>query len=254
MIDLHAHILPEMDDGAEDMSEALEMAELAFESGVNTLVATPHSNQMGRFENFCTEELKKAYKDFCRVLEKEKIPLEILPGMEIFASGEMKDRIVQKKLIGLNRTDYYLIEFPFDVDPYWIGDCLEDVLELNKRPLIAHPERYFCVQDYPELVYEWMQMGCLTQVNKGSVFGRFGRREAHLAQILLNNDLVTCVASDAHRPYARTTYMKDIQEYLEDRFGYEHAYRLLSRNPERIIHGKYIAVHGNCPEKRRRFF
>lgn len=254
MIDIHTHILPELDDGAEDMEEALEMAELALEGGVDTLVVTPHSNQTGRFENFDTEELRESYKKFCRTLKKQKIPLKILYGMEIFSSTEMKHRIEKEMLAGLNDTDYYLVEFPFDADPGWMGDRLEDILDLAKVPVIAHPERYFCAQDYPPLVYEWLQMGCLTQVNKGSFFGKFGRHAAQLADILLDNNLITCVASDAHKPYARTTYMKDIEEYLADRMGDEQMYRLLQKNPEKIINNKQIAIHGRKPERRRIFF
>ena len=97
--------------------------------------------------------------------------------------------------------------------------------------MIAHPERYEAVQDYPTLVYEWLRMGCLTQVNKGSLFGKFGRRPQQAVEILLQNDLVTCVASDAHSPYMRTTYMGDAEGYLEEVFGDRKAYLLLTKNP-----------------------
>lgn len=254
MIDLHAHILPGLDDGSEDMGDSLEMAELALEGGVDIVAATPHSNQPGRFENYYTEDFRREYETFCRRLKDEGIPLKILPGMEIFASEDLKERILGGSVIGLNLSDYYLVEFPFDADPYWIGNCLEDILETEKIPLIAHPERYFCAQDYPQLIYEWLQMGCLIQMNRGSVFGRFGRHAAHLANIMLENDLVTCMASDAHSPYERTTFMGDLRDYLTDQWGEETAYRLLEENPRRIIRNRSIAVHGRRPERKRRFF
>lgn len=72
MIDIHAHILPDLDDGSEDMEESLEMAELAVESGVEIMAATPHSNQMGRFENFQSEQLLEKYRQLRTALEKEK--------------------------------------------------------------------------------------------------------------------------------------------------------------------------------------
>lgn len=254
MIDLHAHILPGLDDGAGELDDSLGLAELALEGGVDILVATPHSNQTGRFENYNTEEFRKAYRDFCGVLNKEGLSLKVLPGMEIFASEGMQEKILDGSLIGLNNSDYYLVEFPFDADPYWIGDRLEEIFETGKIPLIAHPERYFCAQDYPALIYEWLQMGCRTQMNKGSVFGRFGRHAATLSDIMLNNELVTCIASDAHSPYARTTFMGDIREYLIERMGEETAYRLLEGNPRKIINNRSITVHGRRPERKRRFF
>lgn len=254
MIDLHAHILPGLDDGAQDIDDSLEMAEMAAESGVHILAATPHSNQRGRFENYNSPELNDIYQDFCRVLQQEKIPLKIVPGMEIMASEDMTDRIKNGRLTGLNRTRYHLIEFPFDAEPDWIGERLEDVWETGNIPLIAHPERYFCVQEYPVLVYEWLQMGCLTQINKGSLFGKFGRHARNLTEIMLENRLVTCVASDAHSPYMRTTYMRDAREYLEDRVGEEQAYRLLTGNPAKIIGGERIRVHGRPPVRKKWFF
>lgn len=250
MIDLHIHILPGIDDGAQTMDEALEMAEIAVESGVDTLIVTPHSNQVGRFENYNTPELTEAYDIFRRILEEEQIPLKVLPGMEIFASDEMGRKIKEGLLTGLNHSDYFLMEFPFDAEAWWMGEILEEILELGKIPLIAHPERYYEVQDYPELVWEWIQLGCLTQVNKGSAFGNFGRLAQRAAEFLLSNDLVTCIASDAHSPFVRTPYMGDIREYLEEWFGEKRAYRLLKGNQEIIISNGKVPVHGRMPEKK----
>ena len=254
MIDLHAHILPGLDDGARDMEDSLGLAELALEGGVDTLVATPHSNQIGRFENYYTEELKKAYTDFCETLDREKLPLKVLLGMEIFASPDMGRKIRQSSLVGLNHSDYYLVEFPFDAEPGWIGERLADILDEGKTPLIAHPERYYCAQDYPLLIYEWIRMGCRTQMNKGSIFGKFGRHAAKLADIMLENGLTTCISSDAHSPYARTTYMADVRSYLRDRMGEDTAFVLLEGNARRIITNRSIAQHGRPPRRKRRFF
>lgn len=254
MIDLHAHILPGLDDGARDMEDALGLAELALEGGVDTLVATPHSNQEGRYENYDTPQLRAVYRRLKDELKKENLPLKLLLGMEIFASDDLREKITEGALTGLNQTSYYLVEFPFECDPYWIGECLEEILDLGKTPLIAHPERYACVQDYPALVYEWLRMGCLSQVNKGSLFGKFGRRPHQAVHVLLDNGLATCVASDAHRPYMRTTYMADTREYLEERYGEGTAYYLLEKNPEDIIYGRAIPPHGRRPEWKRRFF
>lgn len=174
--------------------------------------------------------------------------------MEIFASGDMQDKIEKKLLTGINDTDCFLVEFPFDEEPERIGEQLEILRDMGKIPLIAHPERYFCTQEFPALIYGWLQMGCLTQVNKGSILGRFGRRVQQTAEILLGNDLATCIASDAHSPYRRTTYMRDIQVVLEEYWGEETAYRLLVKNPEKIIGRGKIPVHGRPPERKRWFF
>ncbi len=254
MIDLHAHILPGADDGSDSLEESLEMAELALESGVDILVATPHSNQEGRFENYCSEELESAFIRLQRALRKERLPLKILPGMEIFSTEDIKEKITAGMVKGLGRTEYYLVEFPFDAEPWWIGERLEDILDAGKIPLIAHPERYFCVCDYPGFVYEWIQMGCLTQANKGSILGRFGREVRDAVHILLQHGLVHCVASDAHSAWIRTPHMGEIREYLGRYFGYETAGRLLNINPMKIIKNKPVFSYGRKPEAAGRTF
>lgn len=253
MLDVHTHILPGLDDGASSMDESLEMAELAVESGVTELVVTPHSNQLGRFENYCSKELQETYEAFLSELKKADIPLKLHPGMEIFVTEDVCERIKDGSLMGLNATDTYLVEFPFDAEPEWIYRQLYKLRDLKKRVLIAHPERYYCVQDAPWLVYEWIKMGCLSQVNKGSILGRFGKRVWLTADVLLRHDLVSCVASDAHSIYMRTTYMQEVRELIEEHFGEIIAKRLLKENPARIINGRSVPVHGILPEKRKFF-
>ena len=254
MIDLHIHLLPGLDDGAQTWSEALRMASMAVHSGTFAIAATPHSNQMGRFENFQSEQLRNAFEQLRTALKEEKIPLKIVNGMEIFASEDIAQKIKNKQLSGINGTDYYLVEFPFDADPWWIRECLEDIFDTGKIPLIAHPERYFCIQDYPELIYEWVQNGCVTQMNKGSILGRFGRNVMETARILLRNDLISCIASDAHRSYIRTPHMGEAKKALVHIGGYGYAWHLTDENPERIIKNIQIPLHGRRPERRKKYF
>lgn len=235
MIDIHTHILPGIDDGSSSMEDSIEMAELAYESGVRIIVATPHCNIDGVFENYYTAEWRELFQQFKRELKEEGIPIDLIKGMEIYASEDVAEKILEGRLIPIHNSRYYLIEFPFDADPYWMGDILESVLSINKVPVIAHPERYYCIQDHPGILYEWMRKGCLSQLNKGSVFGRFGRHAARSAEVLLEHNLVTCIASDAHSLYRRTTYMADIKEFMEDHFGREMAKKLLYHNAHSII-------------------
>ena len=78
------------------------------------------------------------------------------------------------------------------------------------------------------------------RVNRGSIFGRFGERAKICADHLLSKRMVTCIASDAHKPYERTTYMADIKEYMEDHYSFEYSKKLLYDNPKKIFEGKKI--------------
>lgn len=229
------------------------MAEIAVSCGVDTIVATPHANQIGRFENFYGEELETQYHRFQRILKAEHLPLNLLLGMEISSSSDIKEKIQRKELIGLNGSKYFLVEFPFEEEPEEIEVVLKEIQAVGKIPLIAHPERYDCIQDYPVFLYQWLQMGCLSQINRGSLFGRFGRNAYHTAQELLDCQLVTCISSDAHGADMRTPFMGDAMDYIADQFGEGRMWQLFEENPRKILRNEEIISHGQKPEQNRYF-
>lgn len=238
LIDLHTHILPGVDDGAGCFRDAREMAGLSVESGVGVVVATPHANQPGRFENYDTPALRERFLRLEEELAGAGSPLKLLMGMEIMASLDVAEKIGDGRLLSLNGSDYYLLEFPFDAPGRWIQDRLEEVLALGKTPIIAHPERYACVQESPRWMSRWSGEGCLAQLNKGSISGQMGRRAARAARALLDGGLAACVASDAHSATGRTTYLEDLRYFLADAYGVAAARRLLAENPRRILENK----------------
>ena len=241
MIDIHTHILPNIDDWADSLEEAYEMALMAVRSGVEALVATPHSNQGMGIMDHERKKQEQAFLNLEQVLLREKVPLKLYRGMEIWSSIDMVEKIQSGKLITLNETPYVLIEFAFDEEPWWIEAIMEELKGAGLIPIIAHPERYYCVQEDPELLYEWRMQGALAQMNKGSILGRFGREIERTAEILLKKHLFTCIASDAHHAYIRTTDMRELLYYLQRHYSQEEQDRLLRQNPLSIIQGgKYV--------------
>ena len=210
MIDIHTHILPGLDDGARDMDDSLEMAVIAAQSGVHALAATSHANTGGFFSEYSVEEYMKRLSDFRRELDREAIPLTVLSGMEIFMTHEVPDMIREERLLPLNETDYFLMEFSFGIEQEEMDELIDGVMELGVTPIIAHPERYQCVQESARGIFYWSKR------------------------------MVTCIASDAHKPYERTTYMADIKEYMEDHYSFEYSKKLLYDNPKKIFEGKKI--------------
>ena len=171
MIDIHAHILPGIDDGAEDMYDTLEMARMAADSGVDKIIATPHCNIPGMYGNYFGREYIDRYESVVRAVRKEKIPIEILPGMEVFSTEDLPELIVNHKIMPLNQSRYILMEFAFDEDPGFGDSILKRVEEVGARPVIAHAERYEFIQDYPQIAYRWFRKGYVIQANKGSFLG-----------------------------------------------------------------------------------
>ena len=147
MIDIHAHILPGIDDGAEDMYDTLEMGRMAADSGVDKIIATSHCNIPGMYGNYFGREYIDRYESVVRAVRKEKIPIEILPGMEVFSTEDLPELIVNHKIMPLNQSRYILMEFAFDEDPEFADSILKRVEEVGARPVIAHAERYEFIQD-----------------------------------------------------------------------------------------------------------
>lgn len=235
MTDIHCHILPEVDDGAGSMAEAVEMARLAWESGVERIIATPHCclpHQQA--DNYRSPALARRFSRLRHAVAEAGIALEILPGAEVLATPQLPRLLQERKLLTLAGSRYLLVEFFFDEELPEMDDLLRAVTDHGLVPVIAHPERYYAVQRQPQAVARWFHSGCAIQLNKGSILGRLGRRAEATADWLLERGLAHAVASDAHSCAVRTPHMGQLQRYLTDRCGAEYTRVLLDINPGRI--------------------
>jgi protein-tyrosine phosphatase len=252
MIDLHTHILPETDDGSESIEDSVRMAKLAVESGVHTLIVTPHCNVKDTFDNYYDEALEQRFQAFSKALRKEELPLTVVLGMEVFGTEEVPELLWKGKLITLNHSRYLLIEFGFREDLPLVDFLINEITDQGYCPIIAHPERYPFVQRNPYLVYDWLERGCSLQVNKGSILGSFGRSIKNTSMILLEHNLVSFVASDAHGPHRRTTDLSGVRIFLEDNFTKEYADLLLEDNPRCVIENRELAdLQPACRKEKR---
>ena len=240
MIDIHAHILPGIDDGAEDLYDTLEMAQMAVDSGVDKIIATPHCNIPGMYGNYFGKEYIDKYESVVRAIREENIPIEILPGMEVFSTEDLPDLIVDHKIMPLNQSRYILMEFSFDEDPEFADLILKRVAAVGAKPVIAHAEIYEFIQDYPQIAYRWYKRGYVIQANKGSFLGRFGSMAKRTADSLLRHNLIMAIASDAHSPLQRTPYMLDAYDELSREYSEKHLDVLFQYNPVRICDNREI--------------
>lgn len=229
MIDLHSHILPELDDGSQSLEESLAMARMAVQSGVTVMVATPHCMDDR------AQQVYAAWRLLREALRDTEVPLKLSLGMEIFGTTDTVRLLRAGRLFPLNGSQYPLIEFSFRSTGEEETEILHQVLRAGYRPLVAHPERYGYVRENPELINLWTRMGCLLQVNRGSLLGRFGPGAQQMAAELVERRFVTAVATDAHSPRMRTPWMKDIQALLSQEYSPQLARELLLQNPQRIL-------------------
>lgn len=247
MIDIHTHVLPGVDDGSQSMDESLELLALAADTGVDTLIATPHCNIPDEFENYASLEMEQLFHQLDEERESAGIPVRLLRGMEVFATPELPELLEEGKIWTLNGTRYFLMEFAFQEDPDFCREILRRCERQGFWPVIAHPERYDFIQEDPQLAFEWCIAGYGLQINKGSLLGRFGQRARRMSELLLGHGLAACVASDAHSPAQRSTYMAEIEGYLSEEYGVDYCRLLLYENPARIIQGKELLGYEPIP-------
>lgn len=247
MVDIHCHILPGVDDGAESIYDTLDMADLAYRSGTTQIVATPHCNITGVYENYADELYWNSFHSAQETIRREGIPVTLLPGMEVFAQENVPELIRSEKVVGINSTKNLLIEFDFTEEREFADSILEKVAATGMTPIIAHAERYRFVQENPAVVLSWMQKGFHIQVNKGSFWGRFGKGAEKAAYRLLNHNLVTAVASDAHSCVHRTPHMADVYSFLCEDYPKEYIKDLFYTNPDRLCHGQPPVQYQKIP-------
>lgn len=202
MVDIHAHLLPGIDDGAKSVEQALNMARLAVADGVATLVATPHHlngvyrNPAGRIRRHCDMLSRK--------LGEEGIDLEILPGSECHLVPELPAALAEGTAMTVaDRGRAVLVELPVHHVPRGASEIIEEIQSLGLQPIIAHPERNTQLARDSALLREWVEAGCLAQVTAQSCVGKFGPQARAAAREMVQLGLVHFVASDAHRDQRR---------------------------------------------------
>lgn len=240
MIDIHCHILYGLDDGSDNLEESVRMAEIAVRSGVKAIVATPHSNVPDSYQNFWSRDISQRLNLLNQRLVQDGIPLKIFPGNEIFASGNITELIKSKKLLTLNNSMYPLVEFDFFEHSDTVYRQLEALVAEGYVPIVAHPERYAFVQEDDSSVFRMKNIGCLLQVNKGSLNGGFGRNAFHASHAIISDELADFVASDAHSPYMRTPFLEEAHEEVSIMTSFDYAELLFSKNPAKVVLNKKI--------------
>lgn len=240
MFDIHCHIIPCVDDGSGSITDSLEMAELAARSGTCGIIATPHCNMPGVFDNFRSADFDAKVNELNSILSNRNIPVTVYPGQEIFAYGDIVERIKNNELITLNNSRYLLIEFDFSASEQDMLKYLQRITAQGYVPVVAHPERYSVFCEAPEKIGHISCAGALIQVNSGSIQGSFGYYPERAAAYFLKNQLADFVASDAHSQYSRTPELLPVHEIICENYSYEYADLLLNENPRKVINNKEI--------------
>jgi protein-tyrosine phosphatase len=251
MIDIHSHILPEIDDGAQSLEQALSMAEAAVSEGITHLYATPH-HRNGRFENEKPNIINHV-DSFNNELQQRNIPLHILPGQEIRLYKELVDDLDRDVFIPLHHElKYLLIELPSNHVPAYAADTLYELTLRNFTPIIVHPERNSEIIENPEILYDFIITGALAQITASSVIGNFGKKIMIFSHDLLQSNMAHFVASDAHNTTSRGFHLTKAYETIQKQYGIERRY-YLQENAELVMKGESIYIDQPLHIRKKKF-
>ncbi len=240
MIDIHSHILPEIDDGAKDLDMTINMAKIAVAEGIREIIATPHFIE-GAQENG-PDIVNKSVKKINQIFIEKNIDLKLYPGCELFINHNVLQQLSEHKINTLNNSQYVLMELPMNIIPRYAMDIIYNLRLKDYIPVIAHPERYNYIMDDPNLLYDLINQGALIQVNAASIRGLFGKKVTEITTLMLNHNLIHFIATDAHTNNQRSPKIKDIYNMLKEKYGPDHVENLFTKNSKSIINDSEIKI------------
>lgn len=244
MIDIHCHILPGIDDGAKTLEDTLIMLKSAIDEGITTIAVSPHHNPEFNNERPLILEKVKEVREIVRV---NQLPIEILPGQEVRIYGNvLEDYAAGKLLTSTDQSHYMLIEFPSNHVPKYASELFYNMILKGLQPILVHPERNTGIIENPEILYNFIEQGVLSQITASSVTGHFGKKIQKLTFDIIEHDLTHFVASDAHNVTSRAFKMKDAFDIITDEFGFATA-QTFKENAEAVITDN--TIYANTPTK-----
>ena len=238
IIDLHCHILPHVDDGAENIEETIEMLSIAMDEGISGIVATSHAEaELGKKQS---DRYLKSYREILHYIKTNDIPIQLYYGNELYYSEGIISALRNGEAHTLNGTRYILVEFPIYESYSYIERGIRNLQKIGCWPIIAHVERYQALQS-EEKIRQLIELGAYIQVNTNSILGKAGITTRMFCTKLLRKGLVHVVATDAHGSRHRRPEIKECLK-LVDRIAGENYRRMVSEeNPEKIIKGERIS-------------
>jgi protein-tyrosine phosphatase len=239
MIDMHSHILPGLDDGADNWEQALAMARVAVNDGITEMVCTPHW-VLGKYDNG-KETILERFREFEAQLAAKQIPLKIHSGAELRIDASIPARLLSGELLTLNNgSGYVLLELPDETLPDNLPEFFWNLQINGFRPILSHVERNPLLRDHPHHLFTWVENGILTQVTAVSLIEGFSEEIREFARFLVEHRLVQMLVTDTHSLRMRKPQLSGAYRVVEEIAGPEAAARMVCDTPRHILRGEPV--------------
>lgn len=210
LIDIHCHILPQMDDGPNTMEMCIQMCYQYVKNGYTDIIATPHHLHTS-FSN-PGNSVKQAVNQLKKELIKRKIPLNIYSGQELRINEELLLKLEQGDALTLANSKFFLIEFPTTFIPLYSLSLLEQLIDLGYKPIIVHPERNTVIMNNPEKLTSFIELGAYSQITWSSL--SYNSKYRKVSKELLKKELVHFIATDAHDTHYKPINTSKIKKQI----------------------------------------
>ena len=252
MIDIHTHILSNVDDGAVNMLDSLQALQSAERAGFTDIILTPHYIP-DYYEN-TTDNLKEKINNLKEQTYKGNIIINIHEGNEIYICEDLVELIKAKKLYTLAGSRYVLFELPLNHKLFITNNIITEILANNYIPILAHPERYEFVQEDPNVLIDLIKSGVLIQANYASITGRYGKTAQKTVMKMLKHKMVHFLGTDTHRKGSLYEGFDEILKELSKVISKSEIEKLTTNNARCVLDDVEIKVEEPVSIRKRIWF
>lgn len=238
-IDTHSHIIPGVDDGSRDMETSIALLKMAVESGTTDIIATPHVIDVST--TLTWDAIRRHVEELQKEADARGIPIRIYPGAETELNWDLLELIRKDhSAFCLAGSRYCLMEMPSLMLPPNLEDMIYELQLMDIVPVLAHPERQMQLMHEPEKLLTLLKRGCVAQSNGGSLTGVFGPKAHEKVHMLIDNQMIAFMGSDAHNLRHRNTDLNGARKKLVQHWGEAVATELLETKPRHILENKEL--------------
>lgn len=174
MIDIHNHILINVDDGPSSKEEMLKLLKQGVEENVSEIIVTPH-HLSPTYDNEY-KSIKEKLEELLNLDEIKELGITLYPGQEVRISDQIIPQLEKGKIIGLNHSKYLLIELPSGNVPHYTSRLFYELQSKGYIPIIAHPERNKEISQNLDLLFDLVNAGALSQLTSATLAGKHGKK------------------------------------------------------------------------------
>ena len=195
-VDVHSHLLPEIDDGVQSIEQSLDIISRFSEMGYQKLITTPHI--MSDFYRNTPEIIDDKLHQVKQAISNAQIPIEIEAAAEYYFDEHFVDLVKSKSKLLTFGDNYLLFEIGFVSEPLNLKAIIFDLITQGYKPVLAHPERYLYYHQKLNKLQDLIDRGVLLQLNTNSITGYYSKEVKKVAEKLVKNNMIHFIGSDCH--------------------------------------------------------